>query len=184
MTLPLRFSLLLWYCTTGLTTFALLLLLLLCRLWQTHWVGSLSPRKGVKEMVIHSSLLSSPRRSSPLLLSPQYLLLLILTLSQKAKFSGKLMKWTYFLISLPYFRFFLSSWFSSSWSSSSSPFRCLSVVSFHSPFPCSSSQPFWAAAPKGRCPEEHKGEFQDVHPSVLLSVRPSVLQPSNMPSLA
>ena len=37
--------------------------------------------------------------------------------------------------------------------------------------------PFWAAAPKGRCPVEHRGEFRDVRPSVLPSVLPSVPPP-------
>ena len=32
--------------------------------------------------------------------------------------------------------------------------------------------PFWAAAPKGRCPVEHRGEFPYVRPSVRPSVRP------------
>ena len=32
---------------------------------------------------------------------------------------------------------------------------------------------FWAAAPKGRCPVGHRGEFPDVRPSVLPSFRPS-----------
>merc|ERR1711911_452784 len=32
---------------------------------------------------------------------------------------------------------------------------------------------FWAAAPKGRCPVGHRGEFPDVRPSVRLSFRPS-----------
>ena len=27
---------------------------------------------------------------------------------------------------------------------------------------------FWAAAPKGRCPVEHRGEFRDVRPTVYL----------------
>ena len=31
---------------------------------------------------------------------------------------------------------------------------------------------FWAAAPKGRCPVEHRGEFRDIRPSVLPSLRP------------
>ena len=39
--------------------------------------------------------------------------------------------------------------------------------------------PFWAAAPKGRCPVGHRGEFQDVHPSV----RPSVHTPPGHQSL-
>ena len=33
------------------------------------------------------------------------------------------------------------------------------------PLPCSHST-FWAAAPKGQCPVEHRGEFQDVRPFV------------------
>ena len=56
---------------------------------------------------------------------------------------------------------------------------------------------FWAAAPKGRCPVEHRGEFPDVRPSVRPSVPPPVdhqglklalpglnlaLQASNQPS--
>ena len=31
---------------------------------------------------------------------------------------------------------------------------------------------FWAAAPKGRCPVEHRGEFPYVRPSFRPSVRP------------
>ena len=31
---------------------------------------------------------------------------------------------------------------------------------------------FWAAAPKGRCPVGHRGEFPYVHPYVRTSVRP------------
>ena len=41
---------------------------------------------------------------------------------------------------------------------------------------------FWAAAPKGRCPVEHRGEFRDVRPSVLPSVLPS-FHPSVRPSV-
>ena len=33
--------------------------------------------------------------------------------------------------------------------------------------------PFWAAAPKGRCPVGHRGEFPDVRPSVRPSFRTS-----------
>ena len=36
---------------------------------------------------------------------------------------------------------------------------------------------FWAAAPKGRCPVEHRGEFRDFCPSVRPSVCPSVRPP-------
>ena len=32
--------------------------------------------------------------------------------------------------------------------------------------------PFWAAAPKDRCPVGHRGEFSDVRPSVLPSICP------------
>ena len=35
------------------------------------------------------------------------------------------------------------------------------------------SIPFWAAAPKGRCPVGHRGEFPDVRPYVRPSIRPS-----------
>ena len=38
--------------------------------------------------------------------------------------------------------------------------------------------PFWAEAPKGRCPVRHRGEFRDVRPSVHPSFRPSVLPPT------
>ena len=41
---------------------------------------------------------------------------------------------------------------------------------------------FWAAAPKGWCPVEHRGEFRDVRPSVHPSVRPSI-RPSIRPSV-
>ena len=33
---------------------------------------------------------------------------------------------------------------------------------------------FWAAAPKGRCPVGHRGEFPDVRPSIRPSVLPYV----------
>ena len=37
--------------------------------------------------------------------------------------------------------------------------------------------PFWAAAPKRMMSNGHRGEFPHVRPSVLLSLRPSVLSP-------
>ena len=37
---------------------------------------------------------------------------------------------------------------------------------------------FWAAAPKGRCPVGHRGEFPDVHTSVRMSP-PEVSQALN-----
>ena len=33
---------------------------------------------------------------------------------------------------------------------------------------------FWAAAPKGRCPVGHRGEFPDVRPYIRMYVRTSV----------
>ena len=41
-------------------------------------------------------------------------------------------------------------------------------------YPPASNQAFWAAAPKGRCPVGHRGEFPYVRPSVRPSVRTSV----------
>ena len=54
------------------------------------------------------------------------------------------------------------------------PFLLLSLFSLFAPLSFSSSLAFWAAAPKGRCPVEHRGEFRNVRPSIRLSVLPSV----------
>ena len=65
--------------------------------------------------------------------------------------------------------------------------RLPSFLLLFSPHPLISSHilsaslpPFWAAAPKGRCPVGHRGEFPDVRPSVRPSFRPS-FRPSPPP---